>query len=234
MNGPPSRSARSEHGFMRLVLVGAPGSGKGTQAELLVKRLGLAYVGTGAILRDAIARKTPMGLQVKPLMDQGLLVPDSIVNDVVSELLQRPDRPERFVLDGYPRTQAQAVAFDKLQHKLDFKLDGVVSFAISDDDVVRRISSRRICAEKTCSATYNLAHRRPKADGVCDKCGGPLMLRDDDREETVRRRMEEFHKNTDALIEHYRRTGLLKEVDATQPVEAIYASVLASLGCTAK
>jgi adenylate kinase len=214
---------------MRLVLVGAPGSGKGTQAELLVKRLGLTYVGTGAILRDAIARKTPTGCLVKPLMDQGLLVADGIVNEVVAELLQRKDRPERFVLDGYPRTRAQAVAFDELQRKIDLPLTGVVSFAIADDEVVRRISSRRVCADKSCLASYNLAFRRPKVDGTCDKCGGHLLIRDDDKEETVRRRLQEFHKNTDALIEHYRRNGLLREVDATQPVEAIYQSVLTSL-----
>jgi adenylate kinase len=211
---------------MRLVLVGAPGSGKGTQAELLVRRLGLAYVGTGAILRDAIARGTEMGRKVKPLMDRGLLVPDEIVNDVVADLMGRQDRPERFVLDGYPRTKAQAIAFDTLLSRLDFRLDGVVSFAISDDEVVRRISSRRVCTNKSCGATYNLAFRPPKAENVCDKCSGPLVLRDDDSEETVRRRLQEFHKNTDALIDYYRRTGLLREVDATQPVEAIYQSVL--------
>jgi len=215
---------------MRLVLVGAPGSGKGTQAELLVQRLGLTYVGTGAILRDAIARHTPTGRLVQPLMDQGLLVPDTIVNDVVAELLQRPDRPERFVLDGYPRTCAQAVAFDELQVEARRPLTGVVSFAISDDEVVRRISSRRVCVDKACLASYNLAFRRPRLDGICDKCGSALLIRDDDKEETVRRRLTEFHKSTDALIEHYRRNGLLREVDATQSVEAIYASVLASLG----
>lgn len=215
---------------MRLVLVGAPGSGKGTQAELLVKRLGLTYVGTGAILRDAVARGTPLGKHVQSIMDQGLLVPDVVVNQIVAELLQRPDRPENFVLDGYPRTQAQAIYFDQLLSNLRLKLDGVLSFTISDDEVVRRISSRRICADKACEATYNLAHRRPKVDGVCDKCGSPLIQRDDDREETVRRRMQEFHRNTDALIEHYRRTGLLREIDATQPVEEIYASVRSALG----
>lgn len=215
---------------MRLVLVGAPGSGKGTQAELLVKRLGLTYVGTGAILRDAVARGTPIGKHVQSIMDQGLLVPDVVVNQIVAELLQRPDRPENFVLDGYPRTQAQAVYFDQLLSNLRLKLDGVLSFAISDDEVVRRISSRRVCADKACDATYNLAHRRPQVDGVCDKCGSPLIQRDDDREETVRRRMQEFHRNTDALIEHYRRTGLLREIDATQPVEEIYASVRKALG----
>src|SRR4051794_24909330 len=192
---------------MRLVLVGAPGSGKGTQAELLVKRLGLAYVGTGAILRDAIARKTPMGLRVQPLMERGLLVPDAVVNGVVSELLQQKDAPQRFVLDGYPRTVAQAAAFDDLLAKIDLQLDGVVSFAISDDEVVRRISSRRCCSSPECGTCYNLTTRQSKVGGVCDKCGSPLMLRDDDQEETVRRRLDEFHKNTDALIEHYRRTG---------------------------
>ncbi|CAN5120821.1 adenylate kinase [soil metagenome] len=187
---------------MRLVLIGAPGSGKGTQAELLVKRLGLTYVGTGEMLRAAIAAGTPTGLQVKPLMEQGLLVPDVTVNDVVADLLRRKDRPEAFVMDGYPRTYAQAIAFDALLNQLYLKLDGVVSFAISDDEVVRRINSRRAKSTK---------------------------VRDDDNETTVRRRLEEFHKNTDNLIEHYRRAGLLREIDATQPVELIYSDVLKSL-----
>jgi adenylate kinase len=163
-------------------------------------------------------------------MDQGLLVPDSIVNDVVAELLQRKDGPQRFVLDGYPRTRAQAIAFDKLLAQLNLKLDGVVSYAIKDAEVVRRISSRRCCSSKDCNTCYNLAFRPPVNENICDKCGSSLVLRDDDKEETVRRRLQEFHKNTDALIEHYRRTGLLREVDATQPVESIYQSTLTALG----
>lgn len=217
---------------MRLVLVGPPGSGKGTQAELLVRRLGLAYIGTGAILRDAIARKTPTGVLVEPLIRQGLLVPDTVVNEVVAELFRRQDRPESFVMDGYPRTYAQAVSFDALLTQQHLMLDAVVNLTISDDEVVRRISSRRCCANKDCGVCFNVAFRPPKATDVCDRCGGPLVLRDDDREETVRRRLAEFHKNTDQLIEHYRAKGLLREVPATDPVETIYANVVKQLPAT--
>jgi adenylate kinase len=214
---------------MRLVLVGPPGSGKGTQAKLLVERLGLTYVGTGEILRDAIKRQSPTGRLVKPLMDQGLLVPDAVVNEVVAELFRRPDRPDRFVMDGYPRTYAQAVAFDALLAQQFLKLDAVVNLDISDDEVVRRISSRRCCANPACATCYNLAFMPPKKDGICDRCGSPLVLRDDDKEETVRRRLAEFHKNTDALIDHYRDRGLLRTVSALDAVDVIYANVVKAL-----
>jgi adenylate kinase len=214
---------------MRLVLVGPPGSGKGTQAKLLVERLGLTYVGTGEILRDAIKRQTPTGRLVKPLMDQGLLVPDSVVNEVVAELFRRPDRPDRFVMDGYPRTYAQAVAFDALLAQQFHKLDAVIDLDISDDEVVRRISSRRCCSNPTCATCYNLAFMPPRKDGVCDRCGSPLVLRDDDKEETVRRRLAEFHRNTDALIDHYRAKGLLRTVSALDSVDVIYANVVKAL-----
>jgi adenylate kinase len=214
---------------MRLVLVGPPGSGKGTQAKLLVERLGLAYIGTGEILRDAIRQGTPTGRLADPLIKQGLLVPDTVVNDVVAELFRRPDRPERFVMDGYPRTYAQAIAFDALLAQQFLKLDAVIDLDIPDDEVVRRISSRRCCANKACGTCFNLAFVPPKKDGVCDKCGSPLMLRDDDKEETVRRRLAEFHKNTDALIDHYRQRGLLREVSAMDPVETIYGNIVKRL-----
>ena len=216
---------------MRVVLVGPPGSGKGTQAKLLVERLGLTYIGTGEILRDAIKRQTPTGRQVEPLIKQGLLVPDTIVNEVVAELFRRTDRPERFVTDGYPRTYAQAVAFDALLAQQFLRLDAVLDLTIADDEVVRRISgSRRCCETPGCLTCYNVRARPPKVADVCDRCGGRLVLREDDKEETVRRRLAEFHKNTDALIEHYRRQGLLREVPATDPVETIYANLVKAVG----
>lgn len=211
---------------MRLVLVGAPGSGKGTQAELLVKRLGLTYIGTGDILRAAIKNKTPIGLQAEPIIKKGLLVPDSIVNDLVAEVLRKPDRPERFVMDGYPRTYAQAIAFDALLNLLFVRLDAVVSLAVSDEEVVKRIGSRRCCGGPNCGICYNLLARPPKVDGMCDRCGQPLVIRDDDKEETVRSRLVEFHNNTDRLIEHYRTRGLLREVRALDPVETIHSNIV--------
>lgn len=211
---------------MRLVLVGAPGSGKGTQAELLVRRHGLKAIGTGDILRAAIRDQTPVGRQAEPILRQGRLVPDRIVNDLVAEVFRNPDQPGAFVLDGYPRTYAQAIAFDALLNLQFIKLDAVVHLAVKDDEVVRRISSRRCCAGPNCGVCYNLLARPPKTDGVCDRCGGPLVIRDDDREETVRRRLVEFHANTDQLIEHYRLRGLLREISAIDPVETIHANIL--------
>jgi adenylate kinase len=214
---------------MRLVLVGPPGSGKGTQAELLVKRLGLTYVGTGEILRDAIRRQTDLGRLVEQTIKQGLLVEDRVVNDVVAELFRGPNRPERFVMDGYPRTQAQAVAFDALLKQQFLRLDGVVNLAIDDEEVVRRISGRWCCSKPDCGVCFHLSAHPPKAAGVCDRCGSPLIQRVDDQEETVRRRLAEFHKTTDALLEHYERQGLVRDVSALDQPDAVYANVLKAL-----
>ncbi|HJZ57557.1 MAG TPA: adenylate kinase [Gemmataceae bacterium] len=216
---------------MRLVLVGPPGSGKGTQAEKLVRRLGLTPIGTGDILRRAIQEGTPLGREVEPLLKQGLLVPDTIVNDLVAELFRGPNPPTRFVTDGYPRTYAQAIAFDALLAQQFLRLDAAIDLAIPDEEVVRRISGRRCCSNvASCGVCYNVFSVPPKAPGVCDVCGSPLIQRDDDREETVRRRLLEFHKNTDALIEHYRTKGLLREIPATDLPETIYANILRAVG----
>jgi len=215
---------------MRLVLVGPPGSGKGTQADSLVRELGLTYIGTGAMLRDAISRGTEMGRQIKPLMDQGLLVPDSIVNDVVAELFRGPARPDCFVMDGYPRTYSQAIDFDALLIQQFLSLDAVINLTIPDEEVVRRIGGRRCCPNPTCGASYNVFFRPPKVPGKCDKCGSDLILREDDKEETIRRRLREFHNNTELLITHYRNRNLLRDVSAMDPVDTIYANILKSLG----
>jgi adenylate kinase len=182
---------------MRLVLVGPPGSGKGTQAQLLVQRLHLTAIGTGEILRDAVRRGTEMGKRVEPYMTQGLLVPDSEVNDVVAELFRSPNRPNCFVMDGYPRTYSQAIAFDALLKQQFLNLDAVIHFVVSDEEVIRRMCSRN---------------------------------RDDDKEETVRRRLNEYHKITDALIDYYRNQGLLRDVPATGTPEEIHQRVLQAIG----
>lgn len=215
---------------MRLVLVGPPGSGKGTQAQKLKERLKIVVVGTGDMLRDAIARKTETGKLVGPLMEQGLLVPDPIVNDAVAELFRSADRPDCFVMDGYPRTYSQAIAFDALLRQEFLTLDGVVNLTISDDEVVKRISGRRCCSKPDCGVCYNVNNKPSKVPGKCDKCGASLTLRDDDKEETVRRRLNEFHKNTEQLLTHYRNLKLVRDVSATDPPETIYENVMKSLG----
>lgn len=207
---------------MRLVLIGPPGSGKGTQAELLVARLGLMSIGTGAILRDAIAGRTEIGQAVGPLLERGAYAPDAIVNDIVAERLR--DRPESFVLDGYPRTYAQAISLDALLRQQLQKLDAVFLLTICDDDVVRRITDRRSCANPNCGGGVT-----PKRAMICDACGDALIVRDDDTEATARRRLLAFHKNTDRLLAHYRDAGVLCEVPAMEPVETIYTNIAKAL-----
>ena len=212
---------------MRLVLVGPPGSGKGTQARLLTERLGLPAYGTGDILRDAVRRGTSQGRQVEPLIKKGLLAPDPLVNDLVSDLFNCKTRPERFVFDGYPRTLAQAVWFDDMLVKLGLPLTAVVQFDVPDDEVVRRISGRRVCP--TSGAVYHVTDRPPRMPGVCDVDGAPLVQRDDDREEVIRDRLRVFHENTDALVDYYRKAGRLVAVPAVGSIEAIYHSMMSRL-----
>jgi len=214
---------------MRLVLIGAPGSGKGTQAEKLCERYGLTYIGTGNMFREAIKQNTAVGQVAKPLIDRGLLVPDPVVNDLVAELFAAK-RMDRFVMDGYPRTYAQGIAVDALLSLHYQRLDGVISLAIEDDEVVRRIGSRRCCSNKACHTLYNLAFKPPKVPNTCDKCGSLLLIRDDDKEETIRRRLVEFHNNTELLLEHYRRAKLLREISALDSIDVVFERIEAALG----
>lgn len=214
---------------MRLVLVGPPGSGKGTQAERLVRHFDVTQVGTGAMFRDAIDRGTAIGQLAGPLIKQGLLVPDPVVNDVVAELFRGPQRPDGFVMDGYPRTYAQAVAFDALLRLEFLPLDAVVNLTIADDEVVRRISGRLCCPNPGCGICFHTTARPPKVAGMCDACGGPIVVREDDKEETIRRRLGEFHKNTDALLDHYRKQGLVRDIAATDPPDVIFQNILKAL-----
>jgi adenylate kinase len=219
---------------MRLVLLGPPGCGKGTQAKLLSERNGLEHIGTGDILREAIRQQTPAGLRAHPYVEKGQLVPDDLVNDVVAERFNLNDPPECFVMDGYPRTLAQAVAFDQVlrQHYLD--LTAVLLLQVSDEEIIARVGERWSCPKPGCKATYHTQSKPPKSPGVCDYCGTQLIQREDDRPETVRARLVVYHRNIGPLIGHYRVQGLLHEIPGHGPIEQVYANITKVLSGQAK
>ncbi|HEX5270476.1 MAG TPA: adenylate kinase, partial [Gemmataceae bacterium] len=204
-------------------LLGPPGSGKGTQAKLLCERRRLVHVGTGDILREAARVGTPAGKLAEPYIRLGKLVPDDLVNDLINERFRQADRPDSFVMDGYPRTLAQAHAFDVVLRQQHLNLDHVIFVAVADDLIVQRMSGRWSCPK--CKATYHLVNNPPKRPGVCDECGTALFQRPDDMEETVRERLRQYHQNTVDLIPHYQSQGLLRNVNGEGGIEAIYGRI---------
>lgn len=214
---------------MRLIFIGPPGSGKGTQTKLLSQRLKLRHIGTGDMLREAVRIDSGPGRLAKSFVASGQLVPDDVVNDIVATVFSRADRPTSFVMDGYPRTHVQARAFDAVLRKHDLKLDAVIYLVVPDPEIIRRLSGRWNCPNQTCKATYHIDFKPPKADKICDDCGTALMQRDDDREETVRKRLEVFHAMNAELLHHYRKKGLLVEVPGLGNFETIYQNILQAL-----
>jgi adenylate kinase len=213
---------------MRLIIMGPPGSGKGTQAKALCQRLGLAHFATGDILREAVRQGTELGRQAKSFMDRGQYVPDSLVNDLVADRLRRDDRPDDFLLDGYPRTLAQAVSFDQVLRQLFIGLDAVILLNVPDEEIVSRISGRLLCPRD--NSLYHVRHHPPKTAGLCDHCGGPLELRSDDQEGTIRERLRVFHETMPPVIDHYRHQGLLKEVSGQGSIQDVTNAILRLLG----
>ena len=209
---------------MKLILLGAPGAGKGTQAEVLSAKLNIPTISTGNILRAAIKDGTPTGLQAKSYMDKGQLVPDEVIIAIVAERLAQEDCANGFILDGMPRTLPQAEALDKAG----VKLDCVLSIEISDEEIEQRMSGRRVCAQ--CGASYHITARPTKVEGVCDACGGPVVLRDDDKPETVRQRLAVYHEQTEPLKGYYQSKGLLSSVDNQPTIEATTKVILEALG----
>ena len=209
---------------MKLILLGAPGAGKGTQAEILSAKLGIPTISTGNILRAAIKEGTEIGMQAKSYMDAGKLVPDSVIIGIVAQRLAQPDCQNGFILDGVPRTLPQAQALD--DHGVTF--DHVLSIEISDEEIVQRMSGRRVCSK--CGAPYHVKAKPPKQEGVCDACGGPLVQRDDDKAETVRQRLAVYHNETEPLKDYYQQKGVLVPVDNQPTIEATTQVIVEALG----
>jgi adenylate kinase len=214
---------------MRLILIGPPGSGKGTQARLLSELFQLVHIGTGDILREAVRLGTPRGLQAAPYLRNGKLVSDDLVNELVAERFRQKDRPERFVLDGYPRTLAQASSFDQVLRQEFLDLSAVLVFLVDDEEIVRRLSGRWSCPNPACQATYHIVNKPPQQAGICDLCRTPLVQREDDREETIRRRLRVYRQNTAVLIPHYRAQKLVREIPAEGDIQAIHRYIVSLL-----
>ncbi len=209
---------------MKLILLGAPGAGKGTQADILCEKLNIPTISTGNILRAAVKNGTPTGLKAKAFMDAGQLVPDEVIIGIISERLQEPDCAGGYILDGVPRTIAQAEALEKAG----IVFDAVVSLEVGDEVIMERMGGRRVCPD--CGASYHVAAVPPKTEGVCDKCGGKLVQRKDDAPETVKSRLEVYHKETEPLKAFYAERGLLKAVENQPTVEANTQAILRVLG----
>ena len=209
---------------MKLILLGAPGAGKGTQAEILCKKLGIPSISTGNILRAAIKDGTPTGLKAKSYIDAGKLVPDEVIIGIVDERLSQDDCVGGYILDGVPRTIAQAEALEKAG----IKFDAVVSIEISEDEILRRMSGRRVC--EACGSSYNVEAIPPRVEGICDNCGGKLIQRKDDTPETVRERLKVYHTETEPLVDFYAERGLLKRVAVSGSKEVTAQAILAALG----
>ena len=209
---------------MKLILLGAPGAGKGTQAEILSAKLGIPTISTGNILRAAIKDGTPIGLQAKSFMDAGKLVPDSVIIGIVAQRLEQPDCANGFILDGVPRTIGQAEALDEAG----VTFNHVISIEISDGEIVDRMAGRRVCS--SCGAPYHIKAKPPKQEGLCDSCGGPLVQRDDDKAETVLHRLEVYHSETEPLKGYYEAKGILSPVANQATIEGTTKVIMEALG----
>lgn len=214
---------------MRLVFFGAPGVGKGTQAQRLAVQERIPQVSTGEILRESVKRGTALGLQAKGFMESGKLVPDDVVIGLAREKLASPDCSRGYILDGFPRTVAQAEALDRMfQETGSAGLDHVVSFDVPNAEIILRLSGRRSCP--TCQTVYHIQHDPPKREGCCDKCGGALVQRADDKPETVEARLKIFDQQTSPLVEYYQKRGLLRRVDSTGEINEVYRRLRKVLG----
>lgn len=213
---------------MRILLMGPPGAGKGTQAEKLTEILNIPHISTGDMFRKAIKDQTDLGKQAKSFMDKGELVPDEVTVGIVKDRIKEEDCKNGFLLDGFPRTVVQANALGKMLEDLGIKLDSVINVEVPYEDLIGRLTGRRIC--RSCGATYHMIFNPPKDEGVCDKCSGELYQRDDDTEETAKNRLLVYEKQTAPLLEYYNNTGLLVNINGNQLMEEVLGEILKVLG----
>lgn len=213
---------------MRIVLLGAPGAGKGTQAKKIIEKYPIPQISTGDLLRAAVAAGTPLGKEAKSYMDKGELVPDSVVLGMVKERLGQDDCKKGYILDGFPRNTKQAEALDSMLASMSLPLTAALSVDVPFEDLMKRLTGRRTC--KSCGQMYNIYFNRPAKENACDKCGGELFQRDDDKEDTIRKRLEVYNSQTAPLIDYYGKKSILKSISGTGSIDEIFCSVCGALG----
>nr|MBQ8253850.1 adenylate kinase [Lachnospiraceae bacterium] len=213
---------------MKIIMLGAPGAGKGTQAKMIADKYSVPHISTGDIFRANIKNGTELGMEAKKYMDQGLLVPDELTVKILLDRVAQDDCKDGYVLDGFPRTIPQAKVLDDELTKLGETIDYAIDVNVPDENIINRMSGRRACL--ACGATYHITHVPPKQEGICDRCGKELVLRDDDKPETVKNRLEIYHEQTQPLIDFYTEKGVLKTVDGTVPMNEVFDAIVAILG----
>ncbi len=212
---------------MKIIMLGAPGAGKGTQAKLIAEKYQIPHISTGDIFRANIKEGTELGKEAKEYMDKGQLVPDELTVRILLDRVSKDDCKRGYVLDGFPRTIPQAEVLDNEVAKLGDKVDFAIDVDVPDEDIIRRMSGRRCCPK--CGATYHIEHIPPKSEGICDVCGSELIIRDDDKPETVKSRLEVYHKQTQPLIDHYSKLNILRTVDGTQDMQDVFDAIVKHL-----
>jgi adenylate kinase len=213
-----------EENRMKIIMLGAPGAGKGTQAKMIAEKFAIPHISTGDIFRANIKNGTELGMEAKKFMDQGLLVPDELTVKILLDRVAQDDCKKGYVLDGFPRTIPQAEVLDKALTELGDKIDYAINVDVPDENIINRMSGRRACVN--CGATYHIVHIPSKKEGICDTCGSELILRDDDKPETVKNRLDVYHKQTQPLIDFYEAKGVLKSVDGTVDMKEVFEAIV--------